>query len=190
METFNLLKSKYLDTKLSFLNALEKRRQYADVEDDDNASEKDRKLFMRFSSENWEAYIAIIHAADLMLNYVADSAMCQFENSAYWCFIEGEDQIEDQIMPQFPFLFRFLALPNLEAMKEDRPELEDLCDRIQFRNISIDELIRELDKLGIPHSDEGSLDPFSDNEFMRRPFSAWVYKLVDHAESLISDFAG
>ena len=92
------MKSKYLDTKLSFLDALEKDRQYADVEEREDSSPKDIEMNERFADERWASYISIIHAASMLLNYVADCAMSEVHDSHYMCYIEGEDLIEDVIV--------------------------------------------------------------------------------------------
>ena len=189
METFCILKSKYLDTKLSFLDALEKDRQYADVEEREDCSPKDIEMNERFADERWASYISIINAASMLLNYVADCAMSEVHDSHYMCYIEGEDLIEDVANPSFPFTFKFLVMPKLEGLKKKKPYLDEILEHIKYRDIPIENLASKLDEADIPHGDVETLVEFPDNYFLRRPFSKWVDYLADQAERRISEFA-
>ncbi|MDD6473512.1 MAG: hypothetical protein PUF62_10865 [Bacteroidales bacterium] len=188
MDAFDLFKSKYLDAKLRFLNLVEMDRQFSEIAEDDNCDPSEKERHERYRKERWESFINILHAADMLVGYVASRATKITNQKGYFCFFQGYNDIDDIAKPEFVFGFNFMAMPDLDKLEEEHPSLSNLCSQIRFGSITVSEVESALYKESIPHSDIMVLGEYSDNDLMECSLDELSDVLITEGNGLLQEF--
>ena len=187
METFDIYKFNYIKSRLKYMNAKEKFRQYQEFNSSEPTPEE-KALFERYETEKWERFINVTHAADMMGDYVAKCAMARIEDKDLTCLISGENLENECFDTFFEFTYNFLPMPTIERLADMVPALSQLLDRIYFGTVNADEAKKKLEEEGVKCGEITTISGFSEIDILRPPFEELVDEIADLALAAIDGF--